>query len=133
MQRILWMPRIVALGTLWLVALVPGGTFGQTPHATVVRVEGATKTFQVQDRDGRMVEVELPAQSLVDIRTSPGGQMSARGATTSAAGTIPAQVVAVDTVTNTVKVQTQAGQIVELAMPTKDLQIGEPLTLVIPK
>ena len=34
--------------------------------------------------------------------------------------------------TNTVKVQTPAGQIIQLAMPAKDLQIGEPLTLVVP-
>jgi hypothetical protein len=42
-------------------------------------------------------------------------------------------VVAVDTLTNHVKVRTQAGQVIELETATKDRQIGEQLTLIIPR
>jgi hypothetical protein len=134
MYRKLCTPLVVAVGSLFIAAtLVPTVAFGQASRATVVRVEGATKTFQVQDMDGRLVEVELPSQSLVDIRTNKRGQTSISGASASTAGTIPAKVVAVDTLANKVKVQTQAGQTIELEMPAKDIQIGDQLTLVVPK
>jgi hypothetical protein len=42
-------------------------------------------------------------------------------------------VVAVDTLTNRVKVQTQAGQVIELDTSTKDRQIGEQVTLIVPR
>ena len=48
-------------------------------------------------------------------------------------GTVLATVVAVDTLTNRVKVQTQAGQVIELDTSTKDRQIGEQVTLIIPR
>jgi hypothetical protein len=44
-----------------------------------------------------------------------------------------ATVVAVDTLTNRVKVQTQAGQVIELDTSTKDRQIGEQVTLILPR
>jgi hypothetical protein len=113
--------------------LVPAAVFGQTPRATVVTVEGATTTYRVQDMGGRLVEVEVPSRSLADIQTSSQGLASRRGQPERSAGTIPATVVAVDTLTNTVKVRTQAGQTIELAMPAKGLQIGEQLTLVVPR
>jgi hypothetical protein len=98
----------------------------------VITVEGATTTYQVQDMGGRLVEVEVPSQSLADIQMSLPGPASGRGLSERSAGTISAQVVAVDTLANIVKVRTQVGQIIELAMPAKDLQIGERLTLVVP-
>jgi len=42
-------------------------------------------------------------------------------------------VVAVDTLTNRVKVQTHAGQVIELATAAKDRQIGEQVTLIVPR
>jgi hypothetical protein len=47
-------------------------------------------------------------------------------------GTVQATVVAVDTLTNRVKVQTQAGQVIELATAATDRQIGEQVTLTFP-
>ena len=44
-----------------------------------------------------------------------------------------ATVVAVDTLTNRIKVQTQAGQVIELATATTDRQIGEQVTLILPR
>ena len=44
-----------------------------------------------------------------------------------------ATMVAVDTLTNRVKVQTQAGQVIELDTSTKDRQIGEQVTLILPR
>jgi hypothetical protein len=48
-------------------------------------------------------------------------------------GTVHATVVAVDTLTNRVKVQTQAGQVIELETAAKDHQIGEQVTLIVPR
>ena len=42
-------------------------------------------------------------------------------------------MVAVDTLTNRVKVQTHAGQVIELDTAAKDRQIGEQVTLIIPR
>jgi hypothetical protein len=39
----------------------------------------------------------------------------------------------VDTLTNRVKVQTQAGQVIELDTSTTDRQIGEQVTLILPR
>jgi hypothetical protein len=38
-----------------------------------------------------------------------------------------------DTLTNRVKVQTQAGQVIELDTAAKDRQIGEQVTLIVPR
>jgi hypothetical protein len=112
---------------------VPTGAFAQATRATIVAVEGAETTYQSQDMGGRMVQVEVPSQSLADIRTN--SQSSARMSSPpeSAGGTVQAHVVAVDTLNNRVKVQTQAGQTIALDMQARDIQIGEPLTLVIPR
>ena len=48
-------------------------------------------------------------------------------------GTVLATVVAVDTLTNRVKVRTQAGQVIELDTSAKDRQIGEQVTLIVPR
>jgi hypothetical protein len=39
----------------------------------------------------------------------------------------------VDTLTNRVKVQTQVGQVIELEIVAKDRQIGEQVTLIVPR
>ena len=108
--------------------------FGQQPlRATVVHVEGVPDTWHVTDKDGKIVEVHVPARSLIDIQTSTAGQPGASGPSEQVRGTVLATVVAVDTLTNRVKVQTQAGQVIELDTAAKDRQIGEQVTLIVPR
>ena len=134
------MPRQSCLGTLRLLGvvfavttLVSPNAFGQPLRATVVHVEGAVQTWHVTDMHGKIVEVEVPSQSIVDIQTSTEGQPGASGTSGQVTGTVLATVVAVDTLTNRVKVQTQAGQVIELETPAKDRQIGEQVTLIVPR
>jgi hypothetical protein len=122
------------LGVIFAITiLVSPSVFGQPLRATVVHVEGATQTWRVTDKDGKIVEVHVPAQSLIDIQTSQEERPGASGTAEPVRGTVPATVVAVDTLTNRVKVQTQAGQVIELDTSTKDRQIGEQVTLIIPR
>jgi hypothetical protein len=98
----------------------------------VLTVEGATQTWHVTDRDGKIVEVDVPSQSIVDIQTSQEQRPRASSTAGPVTGTVQATVVAVDTLTNRVKVQTQAGQVIELATAAKDRQLGEQVTLTLP-
>ena len=117
-----------------VILLVAPRAFGQQPlRATVVHVEGAKQTWHVTDRHGKIVEVEVPSQSIVDIQTSREERPDASGTAGQVTGTVHATVVAVDTLTNRVKVQTQAGQVIELETSTKDRQIGEQVTLIVPR
>ena len=117
-----------------VILLVAPRAFGQQPlRATVVHVEGAKQTWHVTDMHGKIVEVEVPSQSLVDIQASQEAQPGTSGPAGQGRGTVQATVVAVDTLTNRVKVQTQAGQVIELETSTKDRQIGEQLTLIVPR
>src|SRR5215510_7671755 len=51
--------------------LVASIAYGQQPlRATVVHIEGIPDTWRVTDKDGKIVEVHVPAQSLIDIQTS---------------------------------------------------------------
>ena len=117
-----------------VILLVAPRAFGQQPlRATVVHVEGAKQTWHVTDMHGKIVEVEVPSQSLVDIQTSQEERSGASGTSGQVTGTVRATVVAVDTLTNRVKVQTQAGQVIELDTSTKNRQIGEQVTLIVPR
>ena len=135
------MHRQSSPGTLRLLSLVCAAAllvapsaFGQQPlRATVVHVEGAKQNWHVTDMHGKIVEVEVPSQSLVDIQTSQEAQPGTSGPAGQGRGTVQATVVAVDTLTNHVKVQTQAGQVIELETSTKDRQIGEQVTLIVPR
>jgi hypothetical protein len=135
------MHRQFSPGTLCLFGIVCAAAllgalsaFGQQPlRATVVHVEGVPDTWHVTDKDGKIVEVHVPAHSLIDIQTSQEGRPSASGTSEQVRGTVLATVVAVDTLTNRVKVQTQAGQVIELDTPAKDRQIGEQITLIVPR
>ena len=114
--------------------LLAPSAFGQQPlRATVVHVEGVPDTWHVTDKDGKIVEVHVPAQSLIDIQTRPEAPPGASGTSGQERGTVRATVVAVDTLTNRVKVQTHAGQVIELDTAAKDRQIGEQVTLIIPR
>ena len=81
----------------------------------------------------QIVEVDVPSQSIIDIQTSKEERPGASGTAGQGTGTVLATVVAVDTLTNRVKVQTQAGQVIELDTPAKDRQIGEQVTLIVPR
>jgi hypothetical protein len=101
-------------------------------RAKILSIEGATTTYQVQGQDGQPVTVELPSRSAADVEVSK----MAPAATKGAAGTVQATVTAIDTETQRVKVRTQEGQSILLEVPAaslKGMQIGEPLTLVIPQ
>jgi hypothetical protein len=113
--------------------LVSPSAFGQPLRATVVHIEGVSDTWRVTDKDGKIVEVHVPAQSMIDIQTSQEEQPGASGTAGQVRGTVPATVVAVDTLTNRVKVRTPAGQVIELDTSTRDRQIGEQVTLIIPR
>ena len=122
------------LGVVFAVTmLVVPGAFGQPLRATVVHVEGVPDTWHVTDKDGKIVEVHVPARSLIDIQTSTAGQPGASGPSEQVRGTVLATVVAVDTLTNRVKVRTQAGQVIELDTSAKDRQIGDEVTLIVPR
>ena len=122
------------LGVVFAVTmLVSPSAFGQPLRATVVHVEGAAQTWHVTDKDGKIVEVHVPAQSLIDIQTSQEERSGASGTSGQVRGTVPATVVAVDTLTSRVKVRTQAGQVIELDTATQDRQIWEQVTLILPR
>jgi hypothetical protein len=134
------MHRQSCLGPLRLLGVVFALTtlgspsaFGQPLRATVVHVEGAAQTWHVTDRDGKIVEVKVPSQSVVDIQTSQEAPPGASGTSGPVTGTVLATVVAADTLTNRVKVQTKAGQVIELETSAKDRQIGEQVTLILPR
>ena len=114
-----------------LGTLVPSMVLGQSPQATVLVVEGpgTAITYNVEDMGGRVVEVAVPSLLLATIHTEALTSGSMQSQSKKSEGTIAAKVVAVDTLENKVKVVTQAGQIIELAMPAQDIQIGEPLQL----
>jgi hypothetical protein len=64
-------------GTLRLLGVVCAATllvvpsaFGQPLRATVVHIQGATDTWHVTDKDGQIVEVQVPSQSTIDIQTT---------------------------------------------------------------
>ena len=124
------------LGIVCVVtALVAPSAFGQPQplRATVVHVEGAEQTWHVTDKDGKIVKVEVPSRSIIDIQTRQEEQPGASSTSGQGTGTVWATVVAVDTLTNRVKVQTQAGQVIELDTAAKDRQIGEQVTLIVPR
>src|SRR5215510_14482511 len=134
MHRQSWPATLRLLGVVFAVTMLVGpGTFGQPLRATVVHIEGVSDIWHVTDKDGKIVEVRVPAQSLIDIQTSQEWRSGASGIAGQGTGTVLATVVAVDTLTNRVKVQTQAGQVIELDTSAKDRQIGEQVTLIVPR
>ena len=134
MHRQSWPGTLRLLGVVFTVTtLVSPSAFGQPLRATVVHVEGAAQTWHVTDRDGKMVEVQVPSRSIIDIQTRKEERPGASGTSGQGTGTVLATVVAVDTLTNRVKVQTQVGQVIELETFAKDRQIGEQVTLIVPR
>ena len=134
MHRQSWPGTLRLLGVVFTVTtLVSPSAFGQPLRATVVHVEGAAQTWHVTDRDGKIVEVQVPSRSIIDIQTRQEERPGVSGTSGQGTGTVLATVVAVDTLTNRVKVQTQVGQVIELETFAKDRQIGEQVTLIVPR
>jgi hypothetical protein len=94
------------------------------PAAQLIAVEGAAHTYRLIDYDNRVVTAAVPAQSITDIQTSKPD------------GTVRATIVAIDLTTNRVKAQTDAGQVLVLAMAREnlgDMKIGDTFTLMVPQ
>ena len=94
------------------------------PAAQLIAVEGASHTYHLIDYDNRVVTATVPAQSIADIRTS------------NPDGTVRATIVSIDLTTNRVKAQTDAGQVLVLAMAREALgsmKIGDTFTLTVPQ
>src|SRR5262245_489004 len=92
------------------------------PAAQLIRVEGASHTYHLIDYDNRVVTASVPAQSITDIQTS------------NPDGTVRATIVSIDLTTNQVKAQTDAGQILVLAMAHEALgsmKIGDTVTFAV--
>jgi hypothetical protein len=92
------------------------------PAAQLIRVEGASHTYHLIDYDNRVVTASVPAQSIADIQTS------------NPDGTVRATIVSIDLTTNRVKAQTDAGQILVLAMAHEALgsmKIGDAVTFAV--
>jgi hypothetical protein len=94
------------------------------PAAQLIAVEGASHTYHLIDYDNRVVTAAVPAQSLADIQTS------------NPDGTVRATIVSIDLTTNRVKAQTDAGQVLVLAIAREalgSLRIGDTFTLAVPQ
>jgi hypothetical protein len=94
------------------------------PVAQLVAVEGEGHTYQVVDRGGRVITTTVPAQSIADIRTK------------NPDGLVRATIIAIDMATNQVKVKTDAGQVLVLAVPHEALagvQLGDSFTFALPQ
>jgi hypothetical protein len=93
------------------------------PTAQLIAVEGASHTYRLRDYDGRVITTAVPAQSMADIQTR------------SPDGTVRATIVSIDLTTNRVKAQTDAGQVLVLAMAREALgsmRLGDTFTLAVP-
>ena len=92
------------------------------PAAQLIAVEGASHMYQLIDYDKRVVTAVVPGQSMSDIQTS------------NPDGTVGATIVSIDLTTNLIKAQTDAGQVLVLAMARADLgnmRIGDTFTLAV--
>jgi hypothetical protein len=93
------------------------------PTAQLVAVEGASHTYHLIDYDKRVVTAAVPAQSLADVQTR------------NPDGTVHVTVASLDATTGRMKVTTDAGQVLVLAMPREELgsmRIGDTFTLMVP-
>jgi len=92
------------------------------PAAQLIAVEGASHTYQLIDYDKRVVTAVVPGQSMSDIQTS------------NPDGTVRATIVSIDLTTNQIKAQTDAGQVLVLAMARDNIgsmRIGDTFTLAV--
>mgnify|MGYP003394653774 CR=1 FL=1 len=93
------------------------------PSAQLVAVEGAARTYQLTDYDGRIITAVVPSQSVTDIQ--------GRGPD----GTVRGTFIAVGPETNQVRIVTQQGQTLVLALESRlirALQPGDSLEFLVP-
>jgi hypothetical protein len=112
------------LGLLFPLVAVAEQPSRPLPTAQLIAVEGASHTYRLRDYDGRVITTAVPAQSIADIQMR------------SSDGTVRATIVSIDLMTNRVKAQTDAGQVLVLAMAREDLgsiRIGDAFTLAVPQ
>jgi len=115
---------LVLLGLMSPVVFAADQPAKPLPAAQLIAVEGASHTYHLIDYDHRVVTASVPAQSITDIRTS------------NPDGTVRATLVSIDLTTNQVKAQTDAGQVLVLAMAREALgsmKIGDTFTLTVPQ
>jgi hypothetical protein len=115
---------LVLLGLVSPVVFAADQPSKPLPAAQLIAVEGASHTYHLIDYDNRVVTARVPAQSIADIRTS------------NPDGTVSATIVSIDSTTNRVKAQTDAGQVLVLAMAPEALgsmKIGDTFTLTVPQ
>jgi len=87
-------------------------------------VEGASHTYHLIDYDHRVITAAVPAQSIADVQTR------------NPDGTVQVTVASIDLTTGRMKVSTDTGQVLVLAMPREDLRsmrMGDTFTLVMPQ
>src|SRR5215510_14605726 len=115
---------LVLLGLVSPVVFAADQPAKPLPAARHIAVEGASHTYHLIDYDNRAVTASVPAQSITDIRTS------------NPDGTVRATLVSIDLTINQVKAQTDAGQVLVLAMAREALgsmKIGDTFTLTVPQ
>ena len=115
---------LVLLGLVSPVVFAADQPSKPLPAAQLIRVEGASHTYHLIDYDKRVVTASVPAQSIADIQTS------------NPDGTVHATIVSIDSTTNQVKAQTDAAQVLVLAMAPEALgsmKIGDTFTLTVPQ
>jgi hypothetical protein len=126
MRLISWLIPGMALSLIGLVfpyVMAAEQTSKLLPSAQLVEVEGASRTYHLIDRDGRVVTAVVPSQSIGDIQQN------------SPDNTVHTTLAAVDSTTNRVKVVTRAGQTLVLSVAPEalqGLQIGDPVQFVLP-
>jgi hypothetical protein len=128
MRSTYYLTWILILGILYMavpLALATDRTTRQPPRAKIVTVEGAATTYKVEDMHGQTVTVDVPSQTMTDIKLSDPVQ-----------GTVRGTVVALDGESNRVKVHTQERQMVVLELPHEtimSMRLGDTFTLAVPR
>lgn len=137
MQSMLRVGFFIGVAVLSSVAVsiwTPVGVFAQLSASRIISIEGAITQQQVLDKEGKMIEVNLPSQLGRDIETD---RFAASGQGVRAVSATVAAIVPQDTPPQTAQVTviTSKGQIVTIEVPTGNLQgvkRGDQLTLHIP-
>ena len=136
MQSRLRVMFVLGMGMLQVMAisvLTPTLGFAQLSASKIISIEGATIEQAVMSKEGRIVEVSIPSQSIADIQTE---RFAASGqGMREVAATIAAIVPQEATPHSQVTVVTSKGQVITMEIDTmtlKGLQRGDQLILRIP-
>jgi hypothetical protein len=110
----------------FVAALTMGGAVSHAVaqvSATIVSIEGEATTYYSLDRDGKVIPVQVPAQSSADLKGKE------------AQGTLQATVTTMDAASQRATVQTRAGQTLVLELTPAaltSLRVGETFTFQLP-